>query len=234
MPSVVSASISSLTFIVPISAAYAAPGAAGHDDRRHDRRHLPDHRHRHQVRRVDAGAELAQLRHADEREDHADQQADEADDRQRVGARLLDVLQHVGLQILRTARGEALHRQRRFTDERDEVDCAAPQLPASLSPTFCRNGVVALRARGTFAGLHGERERDRSRRAPSGRPTSSNRDCVSLRIAIDVDQPRDQAAVPTTQFRRIESDCVRLGACARVRGSRPASAATLRSPTNRR
>src|SRR5262245_24578109 len=87
MPMVVSASISWVTFMVPSWAANAAPVRpamtmpviiAPDGD--------PD-----QVGDVDRGAELLQLHGADEGHDHTDQEADQRHDRQRVGARLLDV-----------------------------------------------------------------------------------------------------------------------------------------------
>ena len=58
-PIVVSASTSWLTRIVPISAANARAGAAGEQDRRHQRPELAQHRQPDQVGDEDLGAELA-------------------------------------------------------------------------------------------------------------------------------------------------------------------------------
>ena len=182
-------------------------GAARHDDGRHDRRHLADHRHGDEVRGVDAGAERAQLRDADEREDHADQHADEADDRQRVGARFFDVLDHVGLQVFRAARREAAHRQRRLADERDEIDHTAPQLLRAFADLLHERCGV-LRARGAFAGFDGECERDQPARAVRQTAVVEGNG-LRLRGPIDVDQAGDQAAVPTAQCGCIESNGAR-------------------------
>ena len=81
-------------------------GAAGEQDRRHQRPELAQHRQADQVGDEDLGAEALHRHRRLEREDHAEQERDQRDDRQRVGADLLadapDVLQRT-LRGLRTA-----------------------------------------------------------------------------------------------------------------------------------
>ncbi len=59
---------------------------------------------------------------------------------------------------------EATHRQRRFADERDEIDRAAPQLLRAFADLLQeRRGL--LRARGAFARFDREGQRDQPARA---------------------------------------------------------------------
>jgi hypothetical protein len=73
-----------LTRIVPISAANAAPGAAGEQDRGHQRAELAQHRKADQVGDEDLGAEALHRHRRLEREDQPKQERDQRDDRQAV------------------------------------------------------------------------------------------------------------------------------------------------------
>ena len=117
MPSVVKASISWVTFMVPSCAAKPEPVRPAMMMPVMIAAHLAHHGDRHQVRDVDLRAEAQKLNGADERQDHADQNADERDDRQRMGATFLDEHREIlAAQAGPTAR-QARSRQRHFPEK---------------------------------------------------------------------------------------------------------------------
>ena len=72
-----------------------AAGTASHDDRRHDRCHLPDDSDADEIGNVAAGAEALQLDRADKREDGADQAVDHGDDADGADASVVHLRHHV-------------------------------------------------------------------------------------------------------------------------------------------
>ena len=72
------------------------PGAPGHDNGGHERRHFAHHGQRDEIRRIDTGPECLELHDTDKSEDHAEQKADQAHDGQGLGTGLLDVLRQIG------------------------------------------------------------------------------------------------------------------------------------------
>ena len=86
------ASTSSASFIEPIWAAKAEPGAAGDHDRGHQHAQFLHRRAADQVDRVDFGAELAELDRALLGDDDADEEAHQPDDAERLDADHLELL----------------------------------------------------------------------------------------------------------------------------------------------
>ena len=107
MPKVVSASISSVTFIVPSCAAKAAPVRPAMMMPDDHRAHLAHHRDPDQVGDVEVGAEQSQLHGAHEGQDQADDHADQRDDRQRSAPAACIRAQEIRGPKLRAERAEA-------------------------------------------------------------------------------------------------------------------------------
>ena len=72
-----------------------AAGTTRHDDRRHDRRHLPHDSDADEIGNVAAGAEALQLDRADKREDGADQAVDHGNDAEGADATVVHLRYHV-------------------------------------------------------------------------------------------------------------------------------------------
>ena len=90
-PRVLIASISSSTFIVPICAVKAAPGAAGDEDRAQDRRQLAADAQGDAVGDEQGGAVALRLHAEHVGDDHADQEVHQGDDGNGVDAHGLEL-----------------------------------------------------------------------------------------------------------------------------------------------
>ena len=209
-PKVASASISSLTCIVPSSAANAAPVRPARMMPTIIGGHLARHADRHQIGDVDLRAELHQLERAEEGQDHADQEADQADDRQRAGADLLQQQQEIdrgGSARGRAAAGRTRARSRRGSSSTSPAPrpIACVRWPIRVSSARAAAGCRAAPCSGTAAARRSRRN------APSGSPLGSS---TSWRAAPSrsslsrkVIRPLSQSASPAPSSTRRRPPC---------------------------